>query len=68
MSKDKKCCVCLGESEALLRAFVKGGCIVVKNEIQDLCGQHWISCEPIEDEAYIMEVYDEATFKAFGLK
>ncbi len=33
---------------ALVRVFVHDGCIVLPGiEAQDLCGQHWISCEPL---------------------
>lgn len=32
---------------ATVIAEVKGGCHVVLNEIQPLCEQHWITCEPL---------------------
>lgn len=38
--------VCNNDTPAEVLAFVDGGCVVVFNEYQDLCGQHIITCEP----------------------
>jgi hypothetical protein len=56
------CDVCLHGrllSLATARYFVHGGCIVLPEfEVQDLCEQHWCSCEPLGPQgAYVLEEY-----------
>lgn len=57
------CDVC--GAEAILKAYVKDGCIVCKKEIQNLCPQHWLSCNSLGDERRILKIYRKKLYKAF---
>lgn len=55
--RELKCIVCNNGTIATMIAHIPKGCIVVKNQYQPLCEQHWVSAESTGPMTVVEELY-----------